>query len=105
LESCSSQLRHLHKEYLTVEGEKVGTSSKLAPYKEPNVDLKDEGTSAVGNDQASIEKRKDLENEGRSMIDFFEGSIENATRKFSQKKCKKPDLISFICPRKSLRRR
>jgi hypothetical protein len=81
---CSSQLRHLHKEYVAVEAEKVGVSSKLELYKEPNVDVKDKGTSTLAIDEASVEKYDVLEDEGRSTIEFFETTIEKATRKVLQ---------------------
>jgi hypothetical protein len=46
--------------------------------------LKDKGTSKIGIVDASVEKYDVLEDEGRSMIEFFEATIEKATRKFSQ---------------------
>jgi hypothetical protein len=81
---CSTQHRHIHKEDVAVEEEKVGTSSKLEPHKEPNVDVKDKGTSTIGIDEVPVEKYDVLEDEGRSTIEFFEATIEKATRKFAQ---------------------
>jgi hypothetical protein len=72
---------------------------------EKHDDLEDEGVSAIGIDEASIDKHEELEDEGRSVKYFFGTTIEKARISFPRSNLKKPDLIPFItCPR-PLRRR
>jgi hypothetical protein len=51
---------------------------------EKHDDLEDEGISAIGIDEASIDKHEELEDEGRSVKYFFGTTIEKARSKFSQ---------------------
>jgi hypothetical protein len=73
---CSTQHRHIHKEDVAVGEEKVGTSSKLEPHTEPNVDVEDNETFTIGIDEASVEKYDILEDNGTSTIDIDEASVE-----------------------------